>query len=616
MKSHLIFLLKYALFWLFYAFIMRLMFLLFLWERTSGFRLSEFWLIFQKGARMDASLCGYILLLSCVFLAFLMPFLRSKTKIIFKILTLVLLVIFTVVSVGDMQAFNVWGYHLDTSVFEYLKNPKEVIGSATFGTWLVSIIVFLLIVASFYYLFEHWILRRWEITERKWWYSPILLFIGATMILPIRGSLNVSPMNISFVFFSKKFPFANQAAINPIWNFFYEWTHKNQRTQRFHFMDMKDAVAIVDSLYSSSDDYPSVLKQEKPNVVVILLESFTANAIEMLGGVKGVTPNLEKLSKEGILFSQIYATGARSDRGLVGVLSAMPSHPVSSALSSTKLASTMSTFSKELEKNGYSTHFYYAGDINFFRFKALATSNFQTIVSENDFSGEAVKSASKWGILDEFLFAKLVDDIEASEKPTFFFAFTLSSHEPFDVPPPKRIEGSTTEALFLNSVAYTDACLGDFMETCKKRGIWDNTLFVLVADHGVRYVNNPPPNDPKSFHIPLIFTGGAMAVTDSVVTTIGSQTDITATLLQQLNIDCSAYKYSRNLLSPSMPQAAFYANPSAVGMVSENGTTIFNLQGEFFTGDTIENNKQFLKAYLQTIDSEQMSGSSRANAHE
>ena len=607
MKNRLVFLLKYGIFWLVFAFVSRLLFVIYFSKNTVGFSFYEIWMIFRKGFIMDLSVMGYILLITCVILAVFQFFSQKSLKSFLRIFTLILLTISTLIVLGDLFAFRAWGYHLDSSVVEYLKTPKNVTASASAGIWIFSAIAMVVIVSGFYWIFQKLILSKFDPDKKHWWNIVVLLLIGGAMILPIRGGVNVSPMNVSFVFFSKNHPFANQAAINPIWNFLSEVEHANKRKATFHFMDQAEADAILDSLYRSSPNYPHLLKMKRPNIVVILLESFTANGVGCLGGVPGVTPNLDSVAKQGLLFSRIYATGARSDRGVVGALAGVPSHPLASVLSIPRILSNLPSFSRDFENQGYNTHFYYTGDINFFGFKAFATNNFQKIVTEDDFSGEAIKNRNKWGVHDEYMFDKLLNDIRNAPDPSLFVAFTLSSHEPFDVPGEKRIKGSTTEEMFLNSMAYTDAELGRFIDNCKKTGIWDKTLFVFVADHGVRYVRNPEPTSLNAFHIPLIFAGGALSVKDSVVDVIGSQTDLSATLLSQFDMDHSAYRFSKNLLSVPIAQFAFFANPSAVGVVTPKGSTVFDINGRFFSrGDSIKDNCRLLEAYLQTIDKEQM----------
>lgn len=603
MKNRLFFLLKYYAFWLCFAFVARMFFILYFYQKTNGLGTQEYLMIFQKGLRMDLSLGGYVMLVSSAFLA-LFNYLPSRWAVaFFRVFTVSLLVIFISIILGDFQVYSVWGYHLDSSVVGYLKTPREAMASGSTKIIILSVCTMLLLTFCFYFIFNRLILRRYTPDNKKWWHSFVFLIIGGLAVIPIRGGFNVAPMNPSFVYFSKKHPFANQAAVNPVWNFLYELMHYHKRVSTYHFMEQASADALLDSIYHTSGNEKSILKTSSPNIVFLLLESFTSNAIQR----EGITPNLNRLAKEGIYFSNIYATGARSDRGLAGVLSATPAHPSTPILTMPKKSTVLPTLAKDLERKGYNTHFYYTGDINFGGFRAFTTANFQHIVTEKDFSGEAVANRMKWGVHDEYMFDKLFEDIRRAPSPSFFFAFTLSSHEPFEVPGKKRVKGKSNEAIFLNSVAYTDAELGKFIARCKQSEIWQNSLFILIADHGVRYVGNPPANDLKSFHIPMIFAGGALAKNDTVVTQLGSQTDVVATVLSQLKIDHSAYRYSRNLLADSVPNMVFFANPGAVGVYSDKGVSIFDINArEFIEGEALHENCRALKAYLQTIDHEQL----------
>lgn len=607
MKNRLFFLLKYYLFWLFFACVARSLFLLYFHSQTVGFGGYEFGMIFLKGLRMDLSLGGYVMLLSAALFAVLNFLPRRWSSYFFRTLTLVLLIIFITIVLGDFQVFNVWGYHIDSSVIGYIKTPKEAFASGSTSVILLSALCLFVFTALFYFGFNRRVGNSLSKDTRKWWHSFIFLLFGGLMIIPIRGGFNVAPMNSGFVYFSTQHPFANEAAVNSVWNFLYEAAHYNKRKSSFYFMEQSLADTILNNIYHTSGNQKTILNTSTPNIVFLLMESFTANAVGCTGGKKGITPNLDKLAKEGVLFSNIYATGARSDRGLAGVLSAMPAHPVTPILRIRKKSTQFPTFAKDLQKRGYRTHFYYTGDLNFGGFRPFIASNFQHIVTEDDFSGEAIAHRMKWGVHDGYMFDKLFADMHKASSPWLFFAFTLSSHEPFDVPGKKRIEGTSSESIFLNSVAYADAELGKFIAKCKESGIWDNTLFVLVADHGVRYVGDSPPNDLKSFHIPMVFSGGAVSIRDTMVTKIGSQTDLAATLLAQMEIPSSTYRYSRNLLADSVPQVAFFSNPGAVGVYSKKGVSVFDIKGcRFIEGDSSRSNRTALQAYLQTIEHEQL----------
>ena len=390
--------------------------------------------------------------------------------------------------------------------------------------------------------------------------------------------------------------YANQAAINPVWNFLYEVMHINKIKGNYAFMPEEKAQQLVDSVYMETGDYPRVLKTDRPNVVVLLLETFTLNAWDAM-------PNLQAVAKEGIFFSNIYATGNRSDRGILGVISGFPAYPNVSMLKYPNKTYEQPRFPLYFEAEGYSTRFYYAGDLNFGGFRSYVTMSFQSVVTEDDFSGEAIENRFKWGVHDGYMLDRLYEDLRIAQVPFMYMAFTMSSHEPFIVPMETKIPGDDNGSKLKNAIAYTDQCLGEFFEKCKKSGLWDNTLFVLVADHGTRHVGNLQPHLPEAYRIPMIFTGGALSVRDSVVNTLGSQTDMVATLFAQLGMDASAFHYSKNLLNPAAVPFAFYAFTNAAAVVTANGAYIYDLKTKKPIGpNTKPRDGELLKAYLQVVD--------------
>src|SRR5690606_4864142 len=136
-----------------------------------------------------------------------------------------------------------------------------------------------------------------------------------------------------------------------------------------------------------------------------------------------------------------------------------------------------------------------------------------------------------WGVHDEYVFDRLLTDLRNEKQPFFSTMFTLSSHEPYDVPV-NFIPGNKNEVKFCNSIKYTDSCLAVFLNKAKEESWWDNTLVVIVADHGHVFpgINDWPVRVPEEFHIPMLWTGGALKQ-KGVVKKIASQTDIAATLL-------------------------------------------------------------------------------------
>lgn len=596
MKSRLLFLLKYYIFWIVFSIVAKGLFLVYQYSETASLEIADYWMIFWKGLRMDLSFGGYIMMLSGIILA-LGVFLPSVwVKRIFSGLTFLLLLICSLVVVGDLELFKNWGYHMDATPLLYLKTPGDALASTP--TWLILLLIALcvVLVCVFYFFYQRKISPELKISDGKMWHAVVYLLLGGAMVIPVRGGFNVAPMNVSFVFFNNKNMYANQAAINPVWNFLYEVMHVDKLKGNFHYMADERAEYLVDSLYRQEGVFPKLLKVERPNVVVLLLETFTLNAWNDM-------PNLQRLAKEGVFFSNIYATGNRSDRGMLGVISAFPAHPKVSMLKYPNKTYNHPRFPVDFETAGYSTRFYYTGDINFGGFRSYVTMSFQQMVTENDFSGEAIEQRFKWGVHDGYMFERLHDDLLQAKQPFMYMAFTLSSHEPFTVPMETKIPGEDSGSKLRNAIAYTDQCLGDFFERVKASGLWDNTLFVLIADHGTRHIGQLQPHVPEAYRIPMVFTGGVLNVRDTVVDKIGSQTDMVATLYAQLGMDASAFRYSKNLLDASSIPFAFYAFGNAAAIINEEGACIYDLRTKKNIGSNQNpNTLELVKAYLQVLN--------------
>ena len=460
MKTKLIFLFKYYLFWIVLSVLAKIIFLLYQWQDTIKLSGSDIGRILWKGLQLDFSLGGYIMMLVSLILA-LSVFLNAKiVRMVVCGLTMICLVFFSTIMMVDLELFKNWGYHIDTTPLMYLKTPQEALASTPLGLIFALLLLLFVFIGGAWYSFKRFVWMEWPRYRSSYWSGILFLLIGGAMIIPIRGGFNVAPMNSSFVFFHPENMYANQAAINPVWNFVYELMHMKKTARSYSYMPVEEAEAIINEASKGTESYPKLLKTERPNIVFLLLESFTANAIEALGGLPDVTPNLNALAKEGILFSNIYATGARSDRGMVAAISALPSNPSVALIKYPNKLIKYPSFPKDLEKVGYSTQYYYAGDINFGNFRSYVTMNFQNMVTEDDFSGEAIENRFKWGVHDEYMFERLYEDLKVASQPFMYMAFNMSSHEPFIVPGEVRFSGDDQEHKFMNAIHYSDRCMG------------------------------------------------------------------------------------------------------------------------------------------------------------
>jgi phosphoglycerol transferase MdoB-like AlkP superfamily enzyme len=577
MVNFLRYLVKTAVFWLLFFAFYRLVFILFNWAYAAEAPLGVLAKSFLVGIRLDLSMTGYLLLLLSVVQAFLVGLGRQFSYRALQGIQVFFIIAFTTLLLGNINLYAYWGRLLDAEGFSFLKTPWIIVASVQ---WYESLL----------FLF-FWIVFSWgAIAVNKGWMRPLqpsikltwlssglaafmVLFVGALMIIPIRGSFGVAPINTGVGYFSAH-NYANHAAINPLWNLFYSFKRMDARMHHYRFMEEEQAEAIYREMHSSSNDSTlRVLKSDRPNVVVILLESFSAQVVGALGG-ENVTPNLDALAREGLLFSNIYAASDRSDKGLVATLAGYQVLPGYSIIQYPNKSQSLNFMPQILKEAGYRHLTYiYGGDIGFKGMNSFVTlSGFDKVITIDDFPLST--RGKKWGVHDEYTFDRLLEEMavsSSSDYPFFKYYFTLSSHEPFDVPMEQ-----VHEDLYLNSVYYTDKCIGDFFKQVKERGLWDNTLFVLIADHGTAGPKKASSQMQERYHIPMVWTGGALAVQDSIVSHLGSQKDMVSTLLNQLSLNSDMFKFSKNLLSPGTSEYAFFTYPDAFGFVTPHSYQVYD----------------------------------------
>ena len=327
---------------------------------------------------------------------------------------------------------------------------------------------------------------------------------------------------------------------------------------------------------TSPASHQSLLKADvvKPDVYMIVLESFSSVLMKTLGGLPDVAVNLDRLSKEGVLFTRFYANSFRTDRGLVSILSGFPAQPTMSIMKYPRKTAKLPSIAAAMKQAGYGADYYYGGDADFTNMRSyLVNSGYEKIVSDVDFPVK--ERLSKWGVPDHLVFARLLNDLHGAKqaKPMLRVLQTSSSHEPFDVPY-HRLSNKR-----LNAFAYTDDCVGKFVEQLKRIGRWDNSLIVLVPDHQGCYPEDISNTDFARYQIPLVMLGGAIE-RPCRIDRIGSQNDIAATLLAQLGINHDKFMFSKDMLDAQAPAFAWFAVPDLLGIVADEGGVIYDTKLE------------------------------------
>ena len=602
MRTRIIFLGLYWLCWILLFQFYRIVFLTYHYQKALELP-SVFWFNSARyGFQMDVSFASYLLVLPTLLMAFGFKKSNWYTKFMsfFTYFTVGLISILVGI---DLELFRAWGFRIDGSSLQYLSTPREAWASMSAAPiYLILAIIIGLFFLSSSILLK--IIRRTGTSFKNvnpYLAIPVFLVLTASLIIPIRGGFQLAPMNQSTVFFSDK-SFANHAAVNVPWNYGRSiMSNTFSKNNPFNYYPEKEVEQRIHTLYTRDKEHIQVIDTTKQvNVLVIIWESFTAKVVAPLGGLPDITPEFNKLADEGILFRNIYATGNRSDKGMVGILSGYPAQPTQSIIKIPTKTMSLPSLPKIFGQNGYETVFYYGGETEFANMKSyFLQQDFHKIVDINSFDKKDMNS--KWGAHDHVVLNRLLNDLDTASEPFFNTIFTLSSHEPFEVPVKTVIAGSSQEKLFLNAHHYTDASIGHFIKIAKTKPWWNNTLIIIIADHG-----HPLPETkktkPAEFEIPMLWLGGALQVNHQKVDTLASQTDLAATLLGQLQMDTGEFKWSNNIFMKNRKPFVYFAFNNGFGWMKPSGYLVHdNFGGNIIEKNGVVNDHEVVlgKSYLQ-----------------
>ncbi|WP_329905032.1 LTA synthase family protein [Porphyromonas pogonae] len=579
------------------------------WHGASA---AELFSVFIYGRKLDYVIAAYLLAIPFVgvLMLYFVParYVQTFLKYYYCLISAVLALIFTV----DLGLYGYWNFRLDTTPLFYLRQPKEALGSATLPMILGAIVAFALFTYALAKALVVWNKRfipEGRVHGHGWRalkYSPAYLLLGGVIFVMMRGGVSVATANVGMVYHCNN-QFINHASINPVFSLMYSLNQQSDIAKNYQYFKDEERAAIyrelVDQARADTDPHLTehVLSTDRPNIILVIMESFSGNAVGCLHGPDSITPHLDKLAGESLLFSQSVANSFRTDRGVVSILSGYPAQPTTSIMKYPDKCATLPSIAGTLSHYGYDTHMLYGGDINFTNTRGyLAATGYKHITDYASFG--AKYKLSKWGVPDEVTFdylAKEYKQLCQAKAPVFYTFLTLSSHEPFEVP----IQRSAHP--FLNSVAYTDSCVGQFIQTLKQdTACWDNTLVIFVADHGFPYPENEAtPDNPSKYRILHLWAGGALNRKERNEV-LCNQTDIAATLLAQMNISHADFGFSRNVLSSQVKPFAFFSSPNLFGFTDSTGVTTWDCDSRtmmYNKGEGADLRIRKGKAYLQTL---------------
>ena len=526
-----------------------------------NFTFTDMMQVIGHGLSLDLSTSLYII--AVPFLLVAVSLWLRIPKWCFRIYYVIAAVLLSLAFVADTSLYEFWQFKLDASCLSYLETPTE------------AMLCLMILVGGIYWIYEKLTpsFQRLASGMQKLASSLTALLLIPLIIIGIRGGLDESTTNIGQVYYSQN-QFLNHSAVNPVFSFFASFEKTATNNVTYHFMEDKACEQIVSELYNTkSIGIDTLLTTQQPNIIVILLESCGGQFTE-ISGRTDITPNLNRLAHEGIYFTNCYANSWRTDRGTLCTWSGYPSFPTMSVMKMPSKSRSLPNIARTLQQErGYSTHYLYGGDINFTNMRSyLVAGGFSDLTWKDDYTKEEQTSA-KWGVRDDITFQTLTELTRTMRQPFLIGYSTLSSHVPWDVP----IHHFDDEVL--NAFYYLDQCVGDFIQQLRQSDLWNNTLVIMLPDHGIVYAGLDESN-PLLNHIPMLWVGGAVKQPRRIEQ-VCNQTDLPATLLGQLGIAHDDYTFSRDVLSVT------YKNPFAIHTY-DDGYTIID-SASFVNYDFISN---------------------------
>lgn len=473
-----------------------------------------------------------------------------------------------IISAANIPYFAYFFKPINSSIFNWFDYAGTTAGMV-FGetSYYLPIALGLAAIAAFAYITlrlsrTFFLLSRNAAPPANRWKAAALIglcFFG------IRGRRGYNPIKVSQAYYCND-AFLNQLGINPVFNLMTSAIDDNRKENRLlHLMAEDEAIARVQTLLGrkgmdgispiahrvEADSLPT-----RRNVVVILMESMSAHLMQTFGHETSLTPFLDSLWQQSLSFSHFYSSGIHTNHGMYSSLYSFPAMMKRNAMKGSVIP-VYSGLPTVLKENGYHNMFFMTHESQYDNMNAFfRTNGFDDIYSQENYPADKVVNG--FGVQDDFLFQyalPVLDRQAQSGQPFFSVLLTISNHPPYIIPPYFHPRSRTTEEQI---VEYADWSIRNFMTEALKRPWADNTLFVLLGDHG-KLVGTPECESPQSYnHIPLMIYGRDIA--PRIVDAYGGQVDLAPTLLGLLGIGYVQNDFGVDLLKEKRPYMYFTAD--------------------------------------------------------
>ncbi len=567
----------------------RLVFLAWLWPRLADLSILDKWAALLHGWRMDNIALSALLIFPLALLTITPSGFNLVINYLLRTYVLIIFLFLIFLEVSSFPFFAEYDSRPNIIFVQYLAYPKEIL-STIFKSQISALFsVCIAIIGGVWIFIRQRVFFNFQRDLKSSILMRLILFLPFFCILALgfRSSLGHRPANISDALYSSN-RIANEIAKNSLYSISYEQylssADSSRLSKRYGHLDQVDAYARVKRLISVGDSpvespfmrpVKSLVNFSKPkNLVIIVEESLGARFVGFTGGEQGLTPSLDALAQKGVAFTNLFSNGTRSIQGLAAVTSGFQAIPGEGVLKRANSQHNFFTIAYLLKQFGYHSSFIYGGEARFDNMKAWYLGNgFDEVIEQKDFINPSFTSS--WGVSDEDLLLRANDrfqELHDQGRPFVAIVFSTSNHEPFELPE-GRIEWLVGEPhkSVKNAVRYADYALGKFFASAEEADYFNNTVFLVIADHDVRvYGDGPFPIE--SFRIPAVIFGDQIAPLK--FTDVTSQPDTIATALHLLGLDLRYPILGNSIFNPARVPFVLMKYNDQFGFLKNNKLTV------------------------------------------
>ncbi|MBK8669121.1 MAG: sulfatase-like hydrolase/transferase [Saprospiraceae bacterium] len=481
---------------------------------------------------------------------------------------------------GGVLIYKEWGSTLDSRALSYLHHPKEAWASVRdfipFWVLFWGLVITVSGIKRLLILFDDWQPVRSHVLQS----SIFMILVGPLSFLGLRGGWQKLPIVPSDAYYSEDMK-NNFAATNKTWYLAYSMVKSsnillyNDEKSIHAFRDnyQENKVVCMDSL---------LLSDHNKNIVLLVMEGWSADMVKYLGGKENITPFFDSLSNVSYRFTNAFSTGFRTDQGLMSVLSGIPSVRSINMPNVIDKVQYYPSLPMVMKKDGRTTSFIYGGDLNFSNlYNYVTVMGFDTIIRDKDF--DDIDISTEWGVPDHLTAEKAMEVISKDTSRFFSTILFLSSHSPFEVPWKNEYsDRSDIPSLYKSSVKYSDQSMKYFFNMAQGQSWFNNTIFIITSDHGSTHSGFAGLDDHNRFRIPLLIFDPSK--TDSLygkgdMSSPCNHFDLPATIAGIAGANADSFLFSRNILCNDRNRKAYWNTDVSAACYGLNKNNIQQVQG-------------------------------------